>query len=91
MPYAYEPRLSAEEMLAELEKLDETIEHKLARPGVPAETKKRFEEELRPRLEECRALVARRGTRARNACQDVLVAYRELAFTALATITTPNF
>ena len=91
MAYDYEPRLSPEEMLVELEKLDETLEHKLSGPAIPAETKKRFEEQLRPRLEECRALVARRGTRARNACQDTLVAYRELAFTALATITTPNF
>lgn len=86
-----EPRRSPEEMLAELEKLDATIEIKLDRESVPPELKKRFEEELRPRLEECRTLVARGGSRAGNACMDTLVVYREVAFTALATITTPCF
>lgn len=86
-----EPRRSPEEMLAELEKLDATIELKLDREAVPAELKKRFEHELRPRLEECRTLVSRGGTRAGNACMDTLVMYREVAFTALATITTPVF
>lgn len=86
-----EPRRSPEEMLAELEKLDATIELKLDRDAVPPELKKRFAEELRPRLEACRTLVARNGTRAGNACMDALVVYREVAFTALATITTPVF
>ncbi len=86
-----EPRRSPEEMLAELEKLDATIEIKLDRESVPPELKKRFEQELRPRLEECRTLVARGGSRAGNACMDTLVVYREVAFTALATITTPCF
>ena len=78
-------------MLAELEKLDAAIEVKLDREGVPADVRQRFEGELRPRLEECRAIVARRGSRARNVCMDALAAYREVAFTALVTITTPNF
>lgn len=86
-----EPRRSPEEMLAELEKLDATIETKLSGREIPAELEKRFEHELRPRLEECRTLVARGGSRAGNACMDTLVMYREVAFTALATITTPCF
>ena len=86
-----EPRRSPEEMLDELEKLDAAIELKLARASVPADLKRRFEGELRTRLQECRDLVARSGSRARNACMDTLVAYREFAFTSLATIVTPHF
>lgn len=86
-----EPHRSPEEMLAELEKLDATIERKLDREAVPPEIRRRFDEELRPRLEECRRLVATRGSRAVNACMDTLVVYREVAFTALATITVPHF
>lgn len=86
-----EPRRSAEEMLADIERLDASIELKLDREAVPADVRKRFEDELRPRLEECRAMVARGGSRARNACMDTLVVYREFAFTSLVTITTPHF
>jgi len=78
-------------MLAEIEKLDAALEVKLDREDVPAAVRKKFEGELRPRLEECRAIVARNGSRARNVCMDALAAYRELAFTALVTVTTPNF
>jgi hypothetical protein len=78
-------------MLEELEKLDASIELKLDRDAVPAELKKKFEHELRPRLEECRTLVSRAGSRAGNACMDTLVVYREFAFTALTTIVTPHF
>jgi hypothetical protein len=86
-------KASPEEMLAELEKLDASMELKLAhrKDGVPAALKKKLEEELRPRLEECRTLVGRGGSRARNACMDTLVLYRELAFTAFNNIVTPNF
>lgn len=82
-----------EEMLAELEKLDEALELKLSRrkEAVPPEIKKKLEQELRPRLEECRNLVARRGSRAKNACIDTLVLYRELSFTAFSVIVTPHF
>jgi hypothetical protein len=82
-----------EEMLAELEKLDESLELKLSRRAepVPQEIRERLEQELRPRLEECRTLVARGGTRAKNVCMDTLVLYRELAFTAFNTIVTPHF
>jgi hypothetical protein len=82
-----------EEMLAELEKLDESIELKFSRRevAVPAELRKKLEDELRPRLEECRDLVARGGSRAKNACMDTLVLYREFAFTSLTTIVVPHF
>jgi hypothetical protein len=81
-----------EEMLEALEKLDESIEHKLARrEDVPLEVKKKLETELRPRLEECRTLVARNGSRAKNVCQDTLVLYREFAFTSLTNIVVPHF
>lgn len=82
-----------EEMLEELEKLDEAIELKLARreDAVPPEVLKKLERELRPRLEECRTLVARGGSRAKNACLDTLVVYREFAFTSLTNIVVPNF
>jgi hypothetical protein len=86
-----EPRRTAEEMLEELEKLDASIELKLDREAVPPAVKNKFENELRPRLEECRTLVSRSGSRARNACMDTLVLYRELAFTALTNIVTPHF
>ena len=88
---ASEPRRSPEEMLEELERLDASVELKLDRDAVPADVKRRFENALRPRLEECRALVASRGSRARNACMDTLVAYREFAFTSLVNVVTPNF
>jgi hypothetical protein len=78
-------------MLVELEKLDASLELKLARDAVPPEVRKKLEHELRPRLEECRSLVSRSGTRAKNACMDTLVLYRELAFTAFNTIVVPNF
>jgi hypothetical protein len=82
-----------EEMLAELEKLDEALELKLSRrkEAVPLAIRKKLEHELRPRLEECRTLVARRGSRAKNVCMDTLVLYRELSFTAFNVIVTPNF
>lgn len=88
---APESHRTAEEMLEELEKLDASIELKLDREAVPPDVKKRFEHELRPRLEECRSLVARSGSRARNACMDALVLYREVAFTALNNVITPHF
>jgi hypothetical protein len=82
-----------EEMLEELEKLDASIELKLARREevVPAEVRGKLENELRPRLEECRNLVARGGSRAKNVCMDTLVLYREFAFTSLTTIVVPHF
>jgi hypothetical protein len=80
-----------EEMLEELEKLDASLELKLVREFVPQELRKRLDEELRPRLEECRNLVSRRGSRAKNACMDTLVLYREFAFTAFTNIVTPHF
>ena len=86
-----EPRRTAEEMLSDIEKLDSSVALKLDREDVPAEVRRRFEEDLRPRLEECRAIVGRNGSRARNVCMDALAAYRELAFTALNHVVTPNF
>jgi hypothetical protein len=82
-----------EEMLEELEKLDASIELKLARREevVPAEVRGKLENELRPRLEECRNLVARGGSRAKNVCMDTLVLYREFAFTSLTNVVVPNF
>ena len=80
-----------EEMLEELEKLDASLELKLTREAVPPKLRKKLDEELRPRLEECRNLVARRGSRARNACLDTLVLYREFAFTAFNVVVTPHF
>lgn len=84
---------SPEEMLEELETLDAAIELKLARreEAIPPAVQRKLEHELRPRLEECRALVARGGSRARNACMDTLVVYREFAFTSLTNIVVPNF
>lgn len=79
-------------MLEELEKLDQSIELKLARrEDVPVDLLKKLEHELRPRLEECRNLVGRGGSRAKNACMDTLVVYREFAFTSLVNIVVPNF
>ena len=80
-------------MLAELEKLDERIELKLSRreEAVPVELRKKLETELRPRLEECRKLVERGGSRAKNVCMDTLVLYREFAFTSLTNIVVPHF
>ena len=82
---APESRPSPEEILVELFALDTTIERKLDREAVPPEVARKFVEELRPRLEQCRELVARGGSRAPNACLDTLVAYREFAFTSLVT------
>jgi hypothetical protein len=87
---SYEARLSLHEMLAELSRLDASMELKLEREDVPAEVRRRANE-LHARVEECRQLVASRATRAQNILSDTLVAYRELAFTAFATITTPAF
>jgi hypothetical protein len=86
-------KATPEQMLEEIEKLDASMELKLAhrKDGVPVALKRKLEDELRPRLEECRALVARGGSRAKNACMDTLVLYRELAFTAFNVIVTPNF
>ena len=80
-------------MLEELEKLDATIELKLAKreEAVPAAVRKKLEQELRPRLEECRTIVARGGSRARNVCMDTLVLYREFVFTSLNNIVVPHF
>jgi len=86
-----ESRPSPEDMLAELAVLDAKIERKLDRESVPADVVRRFAEELRPRLEHCRELVSRGGSRAPNACMDALVAYREFAFTSLVTLVTPHF
>jgi hypothetical protein len=85
--------VTPEELLEELEKLDASIELKLAhrKEGVPAEVRKKLEHELRPRLEECRTIVARGGSRAKNMCMDTLVLYREFAFTSLTTIVVPHF
>jgi hypothetical protein len=80
-----------EEMLEELEKLDASLELKLVRESVPVKLRKKLDEELRPRLEECRNLVARGGSRAKNACLDTLVLYREFSFTAFNVIVTPHF
>ena len=82
-----------EELLAELERLDASIELKLAhrKEAVPPEVKKKLEQELRPRLEECRTIVARGGSRAKNVCMDTLVLYREFAFTSLTNIVVPHF
>jgi hypothetical protein len=80
-----------EQMLEELEKLDASMELKLVRESVPPKLRKKLDHELRPRLEECRTLVARGGSRARNACLDTLVLYREFAFTAFNVIVTPHF
>lgn len=84
-----EPRRSAEEMLEELERLNDSILHKLER-GSP-ELKRRYAEELVPRLEQARELTARATSRARNACEDALAIFREVAFTANATVTKAVF
>ena len=87
------PKDLVDEMLEELEKLDASIELKLSRRevAVPLDLRKKLEQELRPRLEECRTLVSRGGSRAKNACMDTLVLYREFAFTSLTNIVTPHF
>lgn len=86
-------KATPEQMLAELEKLDASIELKLARREVevPPQVLDKLERELRPRLEECRTLVARGGSRAKNVCMDTLVVYREFAFTSFTNIVVPNF
>lgn len=76
-------------MLAELESLNEALELKLERAD-PA-TKRRYADELVPRLEQARELTARGTSRARNACEDALTLFREVAFTANATITKAVF
>lgn len=82
-----------ETLLEEIEKLDASIELKLAhrKEAVPVAVRQKLEHELRPRLEECRALVARGGSRAKNVCMDTLVLYREFAFTSLTNIVVPHF
>lgn len=82
---------TTEEMLDELEKLDASLELKLAREAVSPKLRRKLDDELRPRLEECRDLVSRRGSRAKNVCMDTLVLYREFAFTAFNVIVTPHF
>lgn len=76
-------------MLAELERLNEALELKLERAD--AGTKRRYAEDLLPRLEQARELTARGTARARNACEDALTVFREVAFTANATITKAVF
>lgn len=84
-----ESRRSAEEMLEELERLNGALLLKIERAS--AETKKRYHEELVPRLEQARELTTRGTARARNACEDALTLFREVAFTANATITKAVF
>ncbi len=84
-----EPRRSAEEMLDELERLNESILLKLER--AKPELRRRYHEELVPRLEQARELTARATSRARNACEDALAVFREVAFTANATVTKAVF
>jgi hypothetical protein len=76
-------------MLEELERLNDAVVLKLERAG--PDTTKRYAEELVPRLEQARELTARGTARARNACEDALTAFREVAFTANATITKAVF
>lgn len=84
-----EPRRSAEEMLLELEQINLALEHKLERAN--AETRRRYATELLPRLEQARELTERGTARARNACEDALTLFREVAFTANATVTKAVF
>lgn len=76
-------------MLDELERLNESILLKLER--AKPELRRRYHEELVPRLEQARELTARATSRARNACEDALAVFREVAFTANATVTKAVF
>ncbi len=85
----HEARRTAEEMLEELERLNDAIVLKIERASVA--TRSRYHDELLPRLEQARELTARGTARARNACEDALAAFREVAFTANATVTKAVF
>lgn len=86
---SHEARRTADEMLEELERLNDAILLKIERAN--PETRRRYHDELVPRLEQARELTARGTARARNACEDALAVFREVAFTANATITKAVF
>jgi hypothetical protein len=73
---------SAEELLVEIERVNELVLKKVEIS--PDETRRRYERELAPRLDEIRRLVAARASRARNAAEDTLVRLREFWITASA-------
>lgn len=82
MPEASPELLTAEELLVEIEKMNELVLKKVEIAS--DETRRRYERELAPRLDEIRKLVGARATRARNAAEDTLVRFREFWITASA-------
>ena len=73
---------SPEELLEDLETLDEQVRRKveILRPDIA----RRYPDELAPRLEEIRKLVAHRSPIARNAAEDAIIRFREFLITAAA-------
>lgn len=79
------PWQSPEDMLDEIEKLNEAILQKLE--FAPEAAQARFRDELTPRLEAVRKLVAQKSPMAKNALEDLVVLFREFHITALARVT----
>jgi hypothetical protein len=75
---------SPEDMLADLERLADAAELKVEICG--PEVKQRFEEELVPKLEHVRVLVAQKSPIAKNILEDTIVLFREYLLTAGARV-----
>jgi hypothetical protein len=82
--------LPAEDMLADLEKLNDAILLKVAHGG-SQDVEKRYQEELAPKLSVIRKLVAQKSPIAKNALEDAIVVFREFHITAMAKVVTAFF
>ena len=78
---------SAEDMLADLERLADAAELKMEISG--PDVKERFAKELIPKLEHVRVLVAQKSPIAKNALDDAIVLFREYLLSAGARIVDP--
>jgi hypothetical protein len=74
---------SAEDMLVDLERLVDAVEMKLE--SAPDAARRRFEGVLLPKLDDARRLVAQASPLAKNAVEDVIALFREMATTAPVT------
>lgn len=71
---------SAEDMLVDLEALVDAVEMKLE--SAPASARARFDGVLVPKLDEVRRLVAQESPLAKNAVEDAIAMFREMATVA---------
>lgn len=71
---------SAEDMLVDLENLVDAVEMKLE--SASSSARARFDQVLVPKLGEARRLVAQESPLAKNAVEDTIAMFREMATTA---------